>query len=429
MRRFLQNISSLLSKTTLGFAKGLKTVLTNRRVLTPVWLLSAIVITGLAIALITNNMVQRTIIDDKALLVEKNRNENIALIKASSADSIRVLNDNTETLVRKIMQSVLKGVKSKIEEDIANAPKPLSYKNLADIVHRNTHFIRIYNNEGDYFALNYDTLRGWTFTMDESADCNSPIFAGIPIMEIPSRVRTVFDEVVWQAELIYILNEAGLIKNDMYNAYMTNKSFKTGFKFKKVDPNLSNIILYTADHIEYISKNYPDLYKFLRDNNVVMHSNPRTAEDVLTAMTKNGDVKGLEWNFNPQPYMEILEYTPIPEFRGLFGGRYSDPFKSDLPYQKVIVVSGAQIQTMMGEYNDTIKAIRHSEKVSIDAINRQADANIVTLHKASSVLVYTNHLVVLIIIMCTILTMWLVLGYRSCLVDCNFRDKERHRLD
>lgn len=420
MRRFLQTISSLLSKTTISFAKGLKAVLTNRRMITPLWILSGIIVTVLAVILITNNMVQRTIIEDKATLVEKNRNENIALIKASTNDSVKALNDDTETLVRKIMQSVLKGVKSKIEEDISNAPKPLSYKNLADIIYRNTHFIRIYNNEGDYFALNYDTVKGWTFTMDESADCNSPIFAGVPIMDIPSRVRTVFDEVVWQAELIYILNHSGLIRNDLYDEYMTNKQFKVGFKFKKIDPNLSNVILYTADHVEYIEKTYPDLYKYLRSNNVVMHSSPRMAENVLSAMTKNGDVQGLTWNFNPPPQREILEYTPIPEFRGLFGGRYSDPFKSDLPYQKVIVVSGAQMQTMMTEYNDTLKAIRYTEKVAIDAINRQADANIMTLHKASSVLIYTNHIVVIIIIMCMVLTMWLLLSYHSCIVGNDY---------
>lgn len=420
MRRFLQTISSLLSKTTVGVAKGLKAVFTNRRMMTPLWILSGIAVTVLAVMLITNNMIQRTIIDDKIALVEKNRNDNIASIKASTDNSIKILNENTETLVRKIMQSVLKGVKSKIEEDISNAPKPLSYKNLADIIYRNTHFIRIYNNEGDYFALNYDTVKGWTFTMDESADCNSPVFAGIPIMNIPNRVRTVFDEVVWQGELIYILNQAGLIKNDLYDEYMTNRQFKVGFKFKKVDANLANVILYTADHVEYIEKTYPDLYKFLRENNVVMHFSPRMAENVLSAMTKNGDVRGLTWNFNPPPHREILEYTPIPEFRGLFGGRYSDPFKSDLPYQKVIVVSGAQIQTMMVEYNDTKQAIRYTEKVAIDAINRQADANIVTLQKASSVLIYSNHLVVLIIVICMVLTMWLLLSYHSCVVGNDY---------
>lgn len=320
------------------------------------------------------------------------------------------------------MQSVLKGVKSKIEEDIANAPKPLSYKNLADIIYRNTHFIRIYNNEGDYFALNYDTVKGWTFAMDESADCNSPLFAGVPIMDIPNRVRTVFDEVVWQAELIYILNQSGLIKNDMYDAYMTNGAFKVGVKYKKADPNLSNVLLYTADHVEYIEKTYPGLYRFLRENNVVMHFSPRMAENVLTAMTKNGDVQGLTWNFNPPPFKEILEYAPIPEFRGLFGGRYSDPFKSDLPYQKVIVVSGAQIQTMMTEYNDTVKAIKNTEKVSIDAINRQADANIATLHKASSVLIYSNHIVVIIIILYLAMTMWLLLSYNTCVINSGFDD-------
>lgn len=424
MRRFLKNISSLLSKMTLNVFKSLKTILTNRRMLTPLWTILSIVITCLAITLITSNMVQRTIIDDKAELVEKNRNESIALIKVNTAVTIKALNDDTETLVRKIMQSVLKGVKSKIEEDIANAPKPLSYKNLADIIYRNTHFIRIYNNEGDYFALNYDTIKGWTFAMDESADCNSPIFAGIPIMDIPNRVRTVFDEVVWQAELIYVLHQAGLIKNDMYDVYMTNKAFKVKYKFKKVDPMLDNAILYTADHVEYIEKTYPELYKYLRSNNIIMHFSPRMAENVLTDMTENGDVQGLNWNFNAPPFKEILEYAPIPEFRGLFGGRYSDPFKSDLPYQKVIVVSGAQIQTMMAEYDDTIKAIKNTEKVSIDAINRQADTNIVTLHKASSVLVYTNHLVVLIIILCMVMTMWLLLGYNSCLVGYDEGVKE-----
>jgi hypothetical protein len=187
---------------------------------------------------------------------------------------------------------------------------------------------------------------------------------------------------------------------------------------------LDNAILYTADHVEHIEKTYPELYKYLRSNNIIMHFSPRMAENVLTDMTKNGDVQGLNWNFNAPPFKEILEYVPIPEFRGLFGGRYSDPFKSDLPYQKVIVVSGAQIQTMMAEYNDTIKAIKNTEKVSIDAINRQADTNIVTLHKASSVLVYTNHLVVLIIILCMVMTMWLLLGYNSCLVGYDEGVKE-----
>ena len=79
---------------------------------------------------------------------------------------------------------------------------------------------------------------------------------------------------------------------------------------------------------------------------------------------------------------------------------------------------------MMAEYNDTIKAIKNTEKVSIDAINRQADTNIVTLHKASSVLVYTNHLVVLIIILCMVMTMWLLLGYNSCLVGYDEGVKE-----
>ena len=409
MRRFLQTMSSLLSNGI----KLLKQTFTNRKVVTPLWMLTVITVVVLAVVLITTNMWQRVNIDDKITLVEKNRNDNIALIKANTNESLNQLNDNTETLVRKIMQSVLKGVKSKIEEDIANAPKPLSYKNLADIIYRNTHFIRIYNNEGDYFALNYDTVKGWTFAMDESADCNSPLFAGVPIMDIPNRVRTVFDEVVWQAELIYILNQSGLIKNDMYDAYMTNGAFKVGVKYKKADPNLSNVLLYTADHVEYIEKTYPGLYRFLRENNVVMHFGPRMAENVLTAMTKNGDVQGLTWNFNPPPFKEILEYAPIPEFRGLFGGRYSDPFKSDLPYQKVIVVSGAQIQTMMTEYNDTVKAIKNTEKVSIDAINRQADANIVTLHKESTVLIYSNHIVVLIIILCLAMTMWLLLSYNT----------------
>ena len=410
MRRFLQTMSSLLSNGV----KSVKQTFTNRKVVTPLWMLTVITVVVLAVVLITTNMWQRVNIDDKITLVEKNRNDNIALIQANTNESLSQLNANTETLVRKIMQSVLKGVKSKIEEDIANAPKPLSYKNLADIIYRNTHFIRIYNNEGDYFALNYDTVKGWTFAMDESADCNSPLFAGVPIMDIPNRVRTVFDEVVWQAELIYILNQSGLIKNDMYDAYMTNGAFKVGVKYKKVDPNLSNVLLYTADHVEYIEKTYPGLYHFLRENNVVMHFGPRMAENVLTAMTKNGDAQGLTWNFNPPPFKEILEYAPIPEFRGLFGGRYSNPFKSDLPYQKVIVVSGAQIQTMMTEYNDTVKAIKNTEKVSIDAINRQADANIVTLHKASSVLIHSNHIVVLIIILCLAMTMWLLLSYNTC---------------
>ena len=79
---------------------------------------------------------------------------------------------------------------------------------------------------------------------------------------------------------------------------------------------------------------------------------------------------------------------------------------------------------MMAEYDDTIKAIKNTEKVSIDAINRQADTNIVTLHKASSVLVYTNHLVVLIIILCMVMTMWLLLGYNSCLVGYDEGVKE-----
>ena len=417
MRRFINAISSLLSKSTLGLAKGVKTILTNRRVLTPLWLLSTLAILVLAVVMITSNMVQRTIIDEKAVMVNNTRAESIAIIKASTNKSIDELNKNTETLVRRIMQSVLKGVKSKIEEDIANAPKPIAYKDLAEIIYKNTHYIRIYNNEGDYFALNYDTSKGWTFAMDESADCNSPIAAGIPIMDISSRVRTVFDEVVWQAELIYVLNQTGLIKNDMYDSYMHNKAFKVGLKYKKIDPALSNIIIYTADNVEYIERTYPDLYKFLRENNIIMHFSPRLAENVLTAMTKTGDVQGLTWNFNPPPFREILEYAPIPDFKGLFGGRYSYPFTSDLPYQKVLVVSGAQIQTMMEEYKDTKEAIKHTEKVSIDAVNRQADDNIVTLHKASSVLQYTNHLVVIIIITCMLLTMWLVLGYQSCLFD------------
>ena len=420
MRRFVQTISSLLSNGV----KLMKQIFTNRRVITPLWGFTGIIVTILAVVLITNNMGQRANIEDKIALVEQNRNENIALIEANTKVSIDELNSNTETLVRKIMQSVLKGVKSKIEEDIASAPKPLSYKNLADIIYRNTHFIRIYNNEGDYFAINYDTVRGWTFTMDESADCNSPIFAGIPIMDIPNRVRTVFDEVVWQAELTYILHKSGLIKNDSYDMYMTNKAFKVGVTYKKADAKLNNVVLYTADHVEYIEKTYPGLYKFLRENNVVMHSSPRMAESVLTAMTKNGDVQGLSWNFNPPPFKEILEYTHIPEYRGLFGGRYSDPFKSDLPYQKVIIVSGAQLQNVLMGYDDTVKAIKNTEKVSIDAINRQADANIVTLHKASSVLLYSNHIVVVIIVLCLALTMWLLLSYNTRILHTRIENYE-----
>ena len=414
MRRLLQSLSSLLStKTKDCFTVG-KKVLCHRRVVTPLWVLSLILVTVLAVHLISTKMVQRSILDDRIIEVEAARDANIELVKSANERTLQVLSNDTEMAVRKIMQSVLKGVKSQIEDEIARAPKPISYKELADIIYRHTHFITIYNTEGDYFALTYDTVNGWTFAMDESADCNSPVFAGVDIMTIPSRVRTIYDEVVWQAELTYVLNQVGLINNKSTDKYMTNKHFKVMLKkYDKVDAKLNTVSLYTADHVEYILKQYPELYKFLRANNIIMHNGPRMAETVLAAMTKTGDAKNLGWYFNPKPYKEILEYIYIPDFTGLFGGRKSDTFKNEQSYQKVIVVSGAQIQTIMNEYGDTVKSIKLAEKTAIDAINRQANASLSSLKKAEAALQYSNNAIVLIIILSMVLTMWIILVHQS----------------
>lgn len=414
MRRFLKSLSSLLSTNIKDCVTVGKKVLCHRRVVTPLWILSLILVTVLAVHLISTNMVQRSILDDRIIEVETARDVDIELVKTANERTVQALNDDTEMAVRKIMQSVLKGVKRQIEDDIARAPKPMSYKELADIIYRHTHFITIYNAEGDYFALTYDTANGWTFAMDESADCNSPVFAGVDIMTMPNRVRTIYDEVVWQAELTYVLNQVGLIKNTSTDRYMTNKHFKVLLKkYDKVDAKLSTVSLYTADHVEYILKEYPELYKFLRTNNIVMHNDPRMAEIVLTSMTRTGDVQNLWWYFNPKPYKEILEYIYIPDSTGLFGGRKSDTFKTEQSYQKVIVVSGAQIQTIMNEYEDTVKSIKNAEKTSIDVINRQANASLSTLKKAEAALQYSNNAVVLIIILSMLLTMWIILVHQS----------------
>ncbi len=414
MRRLLQSLSSLLStKTKDCFTVG-KKVLCRRRVVTPLWVLSLILVTVLAVHLISTNMVQRSILDDRIIEIETARDANIELVKSANERTLQVLSDDTEMAVRKIMQSVLKGVKSQIEDDISRAPKPISYKELADIIYRHTHFITIYNTEGDYFALTYDNVNGWTFAMDESADCNSPVFAGVDIMTIPNRVRTIYDEVVWQAELTYVLNQVGLINNKTTDKYMTNKYFKVLLKkYDKVDAKLNTVSLYTADHVEYILKQYPELYKFLRVNNIIMHNDPRMAETVLATMTKTGDAQNLGWYFNPKPYKEILEYIYIPDFTGLFGGRKSDTFKNERSYQKVIVVSGAQIQTIMNEYEDTVKSIKLAEKTAIDAINRQANASLSSLKKAEAALQYSNNAIVLIIILSMVLTMWIILVHQS----------------
>ena len=326
------------------------------------------------------------------------------------SDSIDKIN---EDIARNQMRLNLKGIGTILQKDIENR-KFVDNKDMVSYIRSRVNYLtysqRMFNEEGDWFTLL--TIGPYTyFINDNSSDCAQPIINGIPIIDDPNRVRTVFDEVIWQKEARLILSLYGLIELHPYQNIHPNIHIDIPKKFK-IDDKLNNLEVIRYEDIVYIKTKYPEVFIKLRNMRIIMHDDTKSAEDVMKFIQfhkATSEEDRLFWQFNSAPRKEILEvYVVPPGILGLFGEHrmnYGGIYNEN--YVKISLVSGCQIYDVNKKY-DKVKEMINNNIDDMQNIN-QIKSNITMNKKLINYLDYLSIFTVLIVI-CSII--FAVITYR-----------------
>ena len=273
-------------------------------------------------------------------------------IQSQEKEDIKnIILNTTEDTQRNQMRLNLEAVGRKIEDKINNEnfSKLDTYsliKKISTMVYEDTVYQRTYNSEGDWFALL--TIGGYTyFLVDESDDCGEPRIGKRKLLNISNRTRSMYDEVVWQEELKYVLACANLIPMPKYMKGYNPAEISIN-KYLMNDEKLSNVEIFRYRDLQYIESTYPDLYNKIKSLKIVMHSRPELAEKFMNFISFNRasvDNDKLFWYFNDYPRKEILEVYVVPA--GVYGffktARTTGAGVFNDNYIKVTLVAGAQL--------------------------------------------------------------------------------------
>ena len=243
-------------------------------------------------------------------------------------------------------------------------------KNITDLSGKLIATQRIFNTEGDWFVLL--TVGPYTYYIkDFSTVSNQPSVNNIPIvMNTDTRVRTVYDEVIWQAEASYVLYKYGLINKPIYsNCKYNDVDLKITNSYKH-DDCLENIEIYRAKDVEYIQTKYPEVYNKMKQFKIIMHSDIHKAEEIMQFLeynksTSKGD--NLFWYPYSKDNKEILEVHVVPP--GVLGFNSEPRMKGASIYNdnyvKISIVAACPINEYMQTYDDI--------KTKLNVANNTAD--------------------------------------------------------
>ena len=243
-------------------------------------------------------------------------------------------------------------------------------KNITDLSGKLIATQRIFNTEGDWFVLL--TVGPYTYYIkDFSTVSNQPSVNNIPIvMNTDTRVRTVYDEVIWQAEASYVLYKYGLINKPIYsNCKYNDVDLKITNSYKH-DDCLENIEIYRAKDVECIQTKYPEVYNKMKQFKIIMHSDIHKAEEIMQFLeynksTSKGD--NLFWYPYSKDNKEILEVHVVPP--GVLGFNSEPRMKGASIYNdnyvKISIVAACPINEYMQTYDDI--------KTKLNVANNTAD--------------------------------------------------------
>lgn len=262
--------------------------------------------------------------------------------------------EKIEELTREQMRLNLNSTKNSMESMVELFDIDMTqYTNRINLIKALTSKMYFYDKEGDTFTINNDGY----FDLDDSSDCGQPtslIEPSLPLLDIKNRKRTFWDETAWQYEISFILYSQGLI-NHIPKFILNSATEKINpIENYSVDNYLNDVKIFKTNDLQYIEIKYPKVFKLLKKYKVIMHSDYSKVENVVNFFNKQIDTDEntkLSWQFNPKPYVEILEMIWIPSENG-FNGEHKN-FSGGSPnpkYVKIGLVQGTQIQKIFDEY-------------------------------------------------------------------------------
>lgn len=288
--------------------------------------------------------------------IEKEKNRYIAEKLAFKKSIIQETKSKIQTLAREQMRLNLDSTRSSVENISRLFDVDMTtYNNRIKLIKALTTNMYFYDLEGDTFTVNSNG----SFEVDDSNDCGQPVSLlnpSLPLLNILNRGRTFDDEIAWQLETRFVLYSQGIIKNidlEVLNSATENISPIKKYKF---DSYLENTKIYRTKEIEYIAKNYPEVFYLLRKYKIIMHSEFSDVEKVNIFLNKQIDSDentNLSWFFNPKPYEEILEIVWIPSGKMGFNEETKN-YAGGTPnpnFIKIGLVQGTQMQKIYNEYS------------------------------------------------------------------------------
>lgn len=209
------------------------------------------------------------------------------------------------------------------------------------------------------------TVGGYSyFLVDDFYENSEPKINGKRILKINNRTRSVFDEVVWQEELKYVLSESGLINVQPYmNEYLKEK-IRIYKKYTAIDERLSNTDIFKFKDIEYIEYKYPEIYKELLDYKIITSSDPESVENFMNFISCNrssSEENMCYWNKNRR---ELLEVYVVPA--GVFGilneSRTNGTGVFNDNYIKISLVYRAKNDEVFIKFKESFKMLENLKK-------------------------------------------------------------------
>ena len=284
------------------------------------------------------------------------KNTNNKLTNSNIKELDNIIEENVRNQMRLNLSSVGEMFLSEIQNRDVKSKDEL-IRSIKDLSGKLVSTQRIFNTEGDWFVLL--TVGPYTYYIkDFSTVSNQPNVNGTSIvMNTETRVRTVYDEVIWQAEASYVLFKYGLINRPIYsNCKYNDVDLKISNTYKH-DDYLENIEIYRVKDVEYIQNKYPDVYNKMRFYRIIMHSDIHKAEEIMQFLeynksTSKGD--NLYWYPYTKGNKEILEVYVVPP--GVLGFNSEPRMKGASIYNdnyvKISIVAACPINEYMRNYDD-----------------------------------------------------------------------------
>ena len=181
------------------------------------------------------------------LIVNAKANEiQLETIYKKSSDNIinieRALEAANEENTRSQMRLNLKAVGDVLQKDIES--KKFDDRNdLINYIRERVSYLtesqRTFNEEGDWFTLL--TIGPYTYFIETSPNCAQPVINGKYIIKENGRVKSIYDEVIWQREARVVLSMYGLIEVHPYQNIPSKVDFINIDKTYPIDSKLNNL--------------------------------------------------------------------------------------------------------------------------------------------------------------------------------------------